>query len=175
MTKRILITLLFISLVFAGEEWVYLNNPTRINIDRTIKTRNGEKFIDLEYLDFSETQRERKVSMMFVITMDGKLILGREVSPSIFSSFEGRIKKMPHSTLVTADGEIQRVLAAGEITIQHGKILKVNNSSGHFPSGPEVISVIDQTLEKYKDIFYPEYSGAEDVSSSSPSLIFKGN
>ncbi|MFM8313305.1 MAG: hypothetical protein ACKOA8_03385, partial [Deltaproteobacteria bacterium] len=135
--------------------------------------KTNQKFINLDYLDFPETHPDAQVSVIFVIPLDGKLILGREVSPSIYKSYEGRIKKMAHSTLVTADGEIQRVLAAGELTIQNGKILRVTNRSGHFPSGAEVIPVISRTLEKYKDILHPEYAGVEDVNSPSSPQKFK--
>ncbi len=152
-------------LVYSGKEWVYLNNPTRIEIDRSIKTRDGEQVIDLDYLDFPGTDKNAEVLVMYVITLDGKLILGKEVSPSIFTSYEGRIKKMPHSTLASADGEIRRVLGAGEVVIKKGKIFRVNNSSGHFPSGSEVIPLISRTLEKYRRLFHPDYHGVEDVSN----------
>jgi hypothetical protein len=151
-------------LVYSHGKWGYLDNPTRFEMDRAIRTtKHGERFFDMRFLGLDGAFDPDEVQAMFVINTKGQLRLGRDRMRSITTDWgESRgIYKMPHSTIISDEKRIERVLAAGQMFFKDGKIFRVDNLSGHFPSGPEVEEVIRKILDKYRDLLHPEFKGIE--------------
>ena len=112
----------------------YFKNPSAISLREAIRNnrfyqRNGKK-----------TERD----FMYVMDKNGNIIFGKRENPN-----DGR-KRSPHPTLI--GGKDPQVQCAGIITFRDGKILSVNNQSGHYRPNIKSMAKVEAFLEKlYKE------------------------
>ena len=95
---------------------------------------------------------------MFVIDKDGNFLIGKR-DPS------GEMR-MPHPTLV--GGKDPEVLAAGMIQFSKGRILNVNNASGHFKLHANTLNTAEDILRNLlpSNSFSPKFKGFNPVKGS---------
>lgn len=79
-------------------------------------------------------------TMTYVMDDKGNIIFGKRANPN------NPMKRAPHPTLV--GGTDPQVQCAGMITFSNGKIVSVNNESGHFRPNIKSLDKVDQALKK---------------------------
>ncbi|MCD8300318.1 MAG: hypothetical protein LUC41_03995 [Clostridiales bacterium] len=88
-------------------------------------------------------------SITYVMDKNGNIIFGKRCNPN-----DGR-KRSPHPTLI--GGKDPTVQCAGKITFSKGKIVSVNNDSGHYKpnskSMDKVNSALDDLYSKHPEVF----------------------
>ena len=110
----------------------YFKNPTATNIEDAIS--DNKVIIDGKVPDGP---------MTYVMDMDGNIIIGKRVNPN-----DGR-KRAPHPTLI--GGKDPQVQCAGMITFRKGKILSVDNQSGHYRPNIGSMNKVNDALNKLYD------------------------
>lgn len=111
----------------------YFKNPTAINLRDAIV--NNHIFID---------NKLANGTMTYVMDKDGNIIFGIRRNPNNPHS------RTPHPTLI--GGISPRVKCAGMITFSKGRIVSIDNSSGHFK--PNIRSM--KEVNEYMDKLYKE-------------------
>lgn len=110
----------------------YFKNPTATTIEDAV---SGNKvIIDGKVPDGPIT---------YVMDMNGNIIIGKRVNPN-----DGR-KRAPHPTLI--GGKDPQVQCAGMITFRKGKILSVDNQSGHYRPNIGSMNKVNDALDKLYD------------------------
>lgn len=107
----------------------YFKNPTTTNLSEAI-------IGDGVYMD---NQRVHG-TLLYVLTEDGKLLFGKRNNPNDPN------KRAPHPTLV--GGINPKVICAGMITFSKGKIVSVNNNSGHYKPNIKSMKEVDNYMKK---------------------------
>lgn len=82
-------------------------------------------------------------AITYVMDMNGNIIIGKRVNPN-----DGR-KRAPHPTLI--GGKDPQVQCAGMITFRKGKILSVDNQSGHYRPNIGSMNKVNDALNKLYD------------------------
>ena len=108
----------------------YFKNPSAISLREAIRNnrfyqRNGKK-----------TEGE----FTYVMDEEGNIIFGKRENPN-----DGR-KRAPHPTLI--GGKDPQVQCAGIITFRDGKILSVDNQSGHYRPNIKSMAKVEAFLQK---------------------------
>lgn len=116
----------------------YFKNPTATNIEKSIQN-------DKIYINGHVAHGPR----MYVLNKNGDMILGVRYNPNDGSN------KSPHPTLV--GGKNPRVKCAGMVTFSKGKIIGINNMSGHFrpdiKSMGKVYGYLQKLQKKFPNVF----------------------
>ena len=96
---------------------------------------------------------------MYVIDKDGNLIIGKRDPSGEF--------RMPHPTLI--GGKDPKVLAAGTIEFSKGKIISVDNASGHFKPKASTLNTVEKTLRNKlpSTSFSKKFKGFTPIEGSS--------
>lgn len=110
----------------------YFKNPTATTIEDAISGNRVE--IDGKVPDGPIT---------YVMDTDGNIIIGRRVNPN------NGLRRAPHPTLI--GGKDPQVQCAGMIRFRKGKILSVNNASGHYRPNVESMSKVNEALQRLYD------------------------
>ncbi|MDF3055358.1 MAG: hypothetical protein K0Q74_1265 [Gammaproteobacteria bacterium] len=95
----------------------------------------------IKHLSRSEIRKQHMDGeLLYVVKPNGQLLLGdRDYIQALGCDFWG------HPELAWPDP----IIAAGEVVFSGGKIIKINNMSGHFrPSGPKLKSYVETVFEK---------------------------
>ena len=79
--------------------------------------------------------------MTYVLDTNGNIIMGKRANPN------NSKWRAPHPTLI--GGKDPLVQCAGMITFKKGKILSVDNQSGHFRPNSKSMEKVDKALQKY--------------------------
>lgn len=120
----------------------YFKNPSATNLENAItphrvvfdgKSANG--------------------TMTYVMDNNGNIIFGKRMNPN------DKNKRAPHPTLI--GGKDPQVKCAGMITFHNGRILSVDNQSGHYRPNKKSIDKVDEALKK----LYDKYPDAFDKNS----------
>ena len=120
----------------------YFKNPTAQNLtDAMTPTR-----VLLEGKSAAGT-------LTYVMDKNGDIIFGKRANPN-----DGR-KRAPHPTLI--GGKDPQVQCAGMIMFYKGRILSVDNQSGHYHPNSKSMEKVDAALKK----LYEKYPGAFDKNS----------
>ncbi|MCQ2502584.1 MAG: hypothetical protein MJ084_02350 [Saccharofermentans sp.] len=114
------------------DSYGYFKNPTATNIEDAVS--DNKVIIDGKVPDGPIT---------YVMDMDGNIIIGKRVNPN-----DGR-KRAPHPTLI--GGKDPQVQCAGMITFRKGKILSVDNQSGHYRPNIGSMNKVNDALNKLYD------------------------
>ncbi len=110
----------------------YFHNPTATTIEDAV---NGNKVVvDGKVPDGPLT---------YVMDTNGNIIIGKRVNPN-----DGR-KRAPHPTLI--GGKDPQVQCAGMITFRKGKILSIDNQSGHYRPNIESMSKVNEAMQRLYD------------------------
>ena len=117
----------------------YFKNPTATNMDDAITPTR----IIFEGRSASGT-------MTYVMDKEGNIIFGKRSNPN------NPAKRAPHPTLI--GGKDPQVQCAGMITFYKGRILSINNQSGHFRPDSKSLEKVEAALRK----LYDKYPGAFD-------------
>jgi hypothetical protein len=142
----------------------YLQEAPRYQLLEQYQGENQRKDKPIVYF----TQEEKQKHTMFV--QNGKLVdfKGKALDPEIAKyakrsgfaifvltqegdfiySFDAEQQVLHHSTLNAA----QDVLAAGDMLISNGEILKISNISGHYRPKPESLNIV---MMRLKDLGVP--------------------
>ena len=107
----------------------YFKNPLAKTIDDAIT--NGKLCMD------GKTAHGK---MTYVMDENGNIIFGKRFNPN-----DGR-KRAPHPTLI--GGKNPKVQCAGMIEFSKGKIISVNNDSGHYRPDKKSLDKVDAALSK---------------------------
>ena len=91
--------------------------------------------------------------MTYVMDKEGNIIFGKRANPN-----DAR-KRAPHPTLI--GGKDPEVQCGGMITFHKGRILEVDNQSGHYRPNSKSMEKVDAALQK----LYEKYLGAFDKQS----------
>lgn len=122
----------------------YFHNPTAQNLEDSI--RDGDVYSGGEKADNSFT---------YVLDQDGNIIFGTRANPN------NPDKRSPHPTLI--GGKDPQVQCAGILKISDGKIVSVDNRSGHFKpdklSMKKVYNALESLRIRHPEIFSPKYKG----------------
>lgn len=122
----------------------YFHNPTAQNLEESI--RDGDIYIDGEKADSR---------FPYVLDQSGNIIFGTRTNPN------NPDKRSPHPTLI--GGKDPQVQCAGILKISDGKIVSVDNASGHFKpnilSMEKVYNALESLRIRYPEIFSPKYKG----------------
>ena len=110
----------------------YFKNPTAVNLSASIR---GNRFV------FEGHRAEGH--MTYVMDLDGNIIFGKRSNPN-----DNR-KRAPHPTLI--GGKDPRVQCAGMIVFNKGKILSVDNQSGHYRPNIKSLEKVNAALQKMCD------------------------
>ena len=110
----------------------YFKNPTAVFLCDAI---DGDRII------FEGHSAEG--SMTYVLDTDGNIIFGKRSNPN------SERKRAPHPTLI--GGKDPRVQCAGMITFKKGRILSIDNQSGHYRPDPKSLGKVDKILQKMCD------------------------
>ncbi|MBR4444579.1 MAG: hypothetical protein IKQ27_00185 [Lachnospiraceae bacterium] len=110
----------------------YFKNPTAVNLNDCI---DGNRFV------FSGHRAEG--TMTYVMDSDGNIIFGKRSNPN-----DAR-KRAPHPTLI--GGKDPKVQCAGMIVFKKGRILSVDNQSGHFRPDLKSLNKVNDALQKLCD------------------------
>jgi hypothetical protein len=158
-----LIFLFFLSLIFSISCQSlpdYIRNAKRYEVLAQYKGENQRKEKPIVYF----TPEERKAHLIYV--KDGKAVdgQGKILDPEIqkypkrsgfaifvltqegdfIYSFDAEQQVLHHSTLNAA----QAVIAAGDMLISNGEILKISNISGHYRPKPNSLDIVLQRLKE---------------------------
>lgn len=120
----------------------YFKNPTATNMKDAITP--NRVVID---------GKSAEGTMTYVLDKNGDIIFGKRVNPN-----DGR-KRAPHPTLI--GGKDPQVKCAGMITFHKGRILSVDNKSGHYRPNIKSMEKVNEALKK----LYDKYPGAFDKKS----------
>ena len=119
----------------------YFKNPSATNLFESIKN-------DGFYINGTRVHG----MLPYVLTEEGKIVFGKRRNPNNLS------KRAPHPTLV--GGKNPKVKCAGMITFSKGKIISINNNSGHFKpniqSMSKVYDIMNKLYKKYPNAFKNE-------------------
>lgn len=110
----------------------YFKNPTATTIKDAVSGNRVE--IDGKVPDGPIT---------YVMDTNGNIIIGKRVNPN-----DGR-KRAPHPTLI--GGKDPQVQCAGMIRFRKGKIVSVNNNSGHYRPNVESMNKVNDALQRLYD------------------------
>ena len=110
----------------------YFKNPTAVNL---VDSVDGNRFL------FENHRAEGR--MTYVMDADGNIIFGKRLNPN-----DGR-KRAPHPTLI--GGKDPQVQCAGMIIFKKGKILSVDNQSGHYRPDVKSLDKVNSVLQKMCD------------------------
>lgn len=124
----------------------YFHNPTAQKLEDAIK--NGDVYCDGKKADSRLT---------YVVDKDGNIIFGKRANPNNPS------KRSPHPTLI--GGKDPTVQCAGLIKFDDGKIVSVDNQSGHFRPNQQSMEKVYNALNRLRaihpEIFSPKYKGGK--------------
>lgn len=107
----------------------YFKNPTAINLETAI---DGNRIV------FNNMSADG--TMTYVMDQRGNIIFGKRANPN------NPNKRAPHPTLI--GGKDPQVQCAGMITFHKGRILSVNDNSGHFKPNSKSLEKVDTALQK---------------------------
>lgn len=107
----------------------YFKNPTATNLESAV---DGNRIVF--------NNRSAAGTMTYVMDTDGNIIFGKRANPN------DQNKRAPHPTLI--GGKDPQVQCAGMITFHKGRILSVNNSSGHFKPNSKSMEKVKAALQK---------------------------
>ena len=79
----------------------------------------------------------------YVLDKNGNIVFGKRVNPN-----DGR-KRAPHPTLI--GGKDPTVQCAGMIEFKKGRIVSVNNNSGHYRPNSKSMDKVDKALKRIYD------------------------
>ena len=128
---------------FKSFENGYVKNPTAQNITNYINNTN--------YLGTGGKKGSLNGLYMYVVDANNNIIIGNRAIGQVSGVEAG--KGLPHPTLI--GGFEPKVQGAGIVTIQGGKIIKVDNASGHFrPDSSSLGKVEELFLNKVPDKYY---------------------
>lgn len=117
----------------------YFKNPTAVEITNAIC--GNTIMVDGKRMDGWFT---------YVVSQSGRLIIGIRKNPLLAGG------RAPHPTLI--GGKNPAVQIAGMIFCRRGKIVCVNNQSGHYrpniKSMPKVEAILDRLFEAHPQIFH---------------------
>ena len=109
----------------------YFNNPTAVSLSDSI---DGNRIV---------FQNHSAEGHMTYVLKDGKIIFGKRLNPN------NPRKRAPHPTLV--GGRDPQVQCAGIIVFRKGRILSVDNQSGHFRPDSKSLDKVDAVLQQLYD------------------------
>lgn len=109
----------------------YFHNPTSVHIEKSIK--NGRIYLN---------NNKANGPKMYVLDKNGNMLIGLRINPNDGSN------KAPHPTLI--GGKNPKVKCAGMITFNKGKIVSINNESGHFRPN---IKSMNKVYKYLKDLY----------------------
>lgn len=111
----------------------YFKNPTAINLFESI---NGDGIY----------RNGKRVHGVFTYVMDekGNIIFGSRCNPNNIG------KRSPHPTLI--GGKNPKVKCAGMITFSKGKIVSIDNISGHFKPNIKSMEKVNDYMDKLYQI-----------------------
>lgn len=141
---------------YQNGEWSYLDNGYRRKLS-DLQIVGKDRF-DLTSLDY-ETDDHSIVELMYVVTLSGEVIVGRSAGPQIYRDYEGRVSKLPHATLADETGRLTRVLTAGTIRFKDGKIIRIDNGSGHYHPESESVTEAKKAFAPYSQFFHSQFEG----------------
>ncbi|MBR4948502.1 MAG: hypothetical protein IKZ29_08090 [Clostridiales bacterium] len=122
----------------------YFHNPSAQNLEESI--RDGDIYSGEEKAD---------TSFPYVLDTAGNIIFGKRANPN------NPEKRSPHPTLI--GGKDPKVQCAGIIKITDGKIVSVDNRSGHFKpnelSMKKVYNALEDLRSRHPEVFSPKYKG----------------
>jgi len=128
---------------FRPNETGYVKNPTAQNITNYINNTN--------YLGTGGKKGSLNGLYMYVVDANNNIIIGNRAIEQVSGVEAG--KGLPHPTLI--GGFEPKVQGAGIVTIQGGKIIKVDNASGYFrPDSSSLGKVEELFLNKVPDKYY---------------------
>jgi len=107
----------------------YFKNPTATKLEDAI---DGDSI----YLQGKKAHGK----MTYVMDEDGNIIFGKRKNPNNSKS------RSPHPTLL--GGKNPKVKCAGMITFNKGKIVSIDNDSGHYRPNLKSMVQVDKTLNK---------------------------
>lgn len=107
----------------------YFKNPSATNLNEAIRGDNI-------YLDGNRANG----TVTYVMDMDGNIIFGKRVNPVNPS------KRAPHPTLI--GGKNPKVQCAGMITFSKGKIVSIDNRSGHFKPNIQSMAKVEKAMDE---------------------------
>ena len=107
----------------------YFINPTMTILEKSIK----DSCVCIE-------GKHAHGIMTYVMDNDGNFIFGIRKNPNNVN------KRSPHPTLI--GGKDPKVICAGMITFSKGKIVSVNNNSGHYKPNIKSMELVDNFLFK---------------------------
>lgn len=107
----------------------YFKNPTATDLEKSIK--DNRIYIE---------DKKANGTMTYVMDQDGNIIFGIRKNPN------NPQKRTPHPTLI--GGTNPKVKCAGMITFSKGKIVSVNNNSGHFKPNIKSLEEVDKFMYK---------------------------
>lgn len=119
----------------------YLKNPS---------AKSNQEIYDPKTFEI-EVAGKKSGKFMYVIDLDDNIIMGSRMN-----------RKMPHPMLI--GGSNPKVKSAGIVHVVEGKIVKVDNSTGHFKTGPETLEVSREVFSRKlpKDCFSKNFEGFEE-------------
>lgn len=93
--------------------------------------------------------------MTYVMDENNNIIFGKRENPN------NAAKRAPHPTLI--GGKDPKVQCAGMITFDKGRIVSVNNDSGHYRPASKSLDKVYEALNKFQkahsNAFSPNYKG----------------
>lgn len=107
----------------------YFKNPSATNLEESIMG-------DSVYIDGKKAHG----IMTYVMDEKGNIIFGKRINPN------NPQKRAPHPTLI--GGVDPKVQCAGMITFSKGKIVAVDNKSGHYKPNIKSLDAVDSAIEK---------------------------
>ena len=107
----------------------YFKNPSAVSLDDSI---DGNRVI------FEGHSAEGHIT--YVMDENGDIIFGKRFNPN-----DGR-KRSPHPTLI--GGKDPKVQCAGIIVFKKGRILSVDNNSGHYRPNKKSLEKVNGVLQK---------------------------
>ena len=129
---------------FRANETGYVKNPTAQNITNYINNTN--------YLGTGGKKGALNGQYMYVVDINDNIIIGNRAK-GIVSGLIEDTDSLPHPTLI--GGFNPQVQGAGIITIQGGKIIEINNASGHFrPDSSSLVQVEKLFLNKVPNKYF---------------------
>ena len=116
----------------------YFKNPSAISLEEAI---DGNRFMLAGH--------RIEGALTYVLDKSGNIIIGKRSNPN------SKLKRAPHPTLI--GGKDPQVQCAGIIVFRKGRIISVDNRSGHFrpdiKSLDKVIEVLDKLYKKNPNLF----------------------
>ena len=106
----------------------YFENPTATILHEAIKN-------DTIYINGIKAHGE----FTYVLDKSGNIIFGKRCNPN------DSTKRSPHPTLI--GGKNPEVQCAGMITFSQGKIVSINNRSGHFRPHEKSLEKVERVLD----------------------------